>query len=166
MVKIKHIDFGYNKMKRKLAELNGKKIAVGYPQPSKEGAIALVHEFGAVIPVTDKMRGFFAARGVHLSPQKTHIVIPERSFLRAGFDKHQKEVLDQAIKALDRTIFGNMSVQDFCDLYGLLMTGKLQDYAINLRTPPNAALTVMWKGSDNPLVDHGKMIRAITWEVK
>ena len=28
MVKIKHIDFGYNKIKRKLAELNGKKIAV------------------------------------------------------------------------------------------------------------------------------------------
>ena len=81
-------------------------------------------------------------------------------------NKHQKEVLDQAIKALDRTIFGDMSVQNFCDLYGLLMTGKLQDYAINLRTPPNAALTVMWKGSNNPLVDHGKMIRAITWEVE
>ena len=29
MVKIKYIDFGYNKMKRKLVELNGKKIAVG-----------------------------------------------------------------------------------------------------------------------------------------
>ena len=165
-VKITWQDFGLDDMLKNSQKLDGKTIEVGYPEPSKEGGVAMIQEYGARIPVTPKMRAFFRSRGVFLSPQKTVIVIPERSFLRAGFDKHQKETLDQAAKMAGHMLAGSISVEQYLDTVGLLLSSKIKDYAIQLKTPPNAALTVLWKGSSNPLIDSGQMVRAITWKVK
>ena len=87
-VKITWQDFGLDNMLKNSQKLDGKTIEVGYPEPSKEGGVAMIQEYGARIPVTPKMRAFFRSRSAYLSRQKTVIVIPERSFLRAGFDKH------------------------------------------------------------------------------
>lgn len=46
--------------------------------------LGAVHEFGAKINVTPKMRGFLHYLGVHLKKETTQIVIPVRSFLRAA----------------------------------------------------------------------------------
>lgn len=165
-VKITWQDFGLDDMLKNSQKLDGKIIEVGYPEPSKEGGVAMIQEYGARIPVTPKMRAFFRSRGIHLSPQKTVIVIPERSFLRAGFDKHQKEVLNQAAKAAGHFLGGYLGLNQYLDMIGLLFSSKIKDYAIQLKNPPNAALTVLWKGSSNPLVDSGQMVRAITWKVK
>jgi len=40
--------------------------------------VGLVHEWGATVPVTDAMRGFFLANGVPLRPETTHLTIPPR----------------------------------------------------------------------------------------
>lgn len=43
--------------------------------------IAKVQDRGAIIPVTDRMRGFMAARyGIFIRPETTHIQIPGRHF--------------------------------------------------------------------------------------
>lgn len=44
--------------------------------------LGAIHEFGATIEVTDKMRSFLHYNGIHLKKDTTHIVIPARSFLR------------------------------------------------------------------------------------
>ena len=44
--------------------------------------LGAVHEFGATIPVTDKMRAFLNYNGIHLRKNTTSIIIPTRSFLR------------------------------------------------------------------------------------
>lgn len=44
--------------------------------------LGAIHEFGATINVTDKMRGYLHHIGIHLKPSTTNIVIPTRSFLR------------------------------------------------------------------------------------
>lgn len=44
--------------------------------------LGAVHEFGADIPVTDKMRAYLHYNGIHLKKETTHIKIPMRSFLR------------------------------------------------------------------------------------
>lgn len=46
--------------------------------------LGAVHEFGARIKVTPKMRGFLGYLGIHLKKETTEIVIPIRSFLRAA----------------------------------------------------------------------------------
>lgn len=44
--------------------------------------LGAIHEFGATINVTEKMRAYLHHIGVHLKPETTSIVIPTRSFLR------------------------------------------------------------------------------------
>lgn len=80
-----------NRIPEVLADLSrakSKKAKVGYIQNSQMAMIAGVHEFGARIQVTDKMRRYLASQGLHLKKSTTHIVIPERSFLRTGTDEY------------------------------------------------------------------------------
>lgn len=51
--------------------------------------LGAIHEFGAEIPVTDKMRAYLHHIGVHLKPETTTITIPARSFLRDTFFNDQ-----------------------------------------------------------------------------
>lgn len=44
--------------------------------------LGAIHEFGATINVTKKMRAYLHHIGVHLKPETTSVVIPTRSFLR------------------------------------------------------------------------------------
>lgn len=44
--------------------------------------LGAIHEFGATIYVTDKMRKFLGSQGLHLKKETTQIIIPTRSFLR------------------------------------------------------------------------------------
>ncbi len=44
--------------------------------------LGAIHEFGATINVTDKMRAYLHSQGIHLKSDTTQIVIPPRSFLR------------------------------------------------------------------------------------
>lgn len=47
--------------------------------------LGAIHEFGATIQVTEKMRAYLHYLGVHLKPETTTITIPARSFLRDTF---------------------------------------------------------------------------------
>ena len=44
--------------------------------------LGAIHEFGATINVTEKMRNYLHTIGIHLKPDTKKIVIPTRSFLR------------------------------------------------------------------------------------
>lgn len=69
--------------------------------------IARVHEEGAVIPVTPKMRRFFFARwGIRLKASTTHIVIPARPFLRPTFRKYAPEVAKMFRQLVARVLKG------------------------------------------------------------
>lgn len=47
--------------------------------------LGAIHEFGATIKVTDKMRAYLHHIGIHLKEDTTTIEIPARSFLRETF---------------------------------------------------------------------------------
>jgi hypothetical protein len=67
---------------------------VGIPQ-GEPTMVAKVQNDGAVIPVTEKMRGFLAATyGISLKKETTHIVIPARHF----WDKSVKRAKEKAKK--------------------------------------------------------------------
>ena len=94
------------------------------------------------------------------------VKIPERSFLRAGFDKNIDNVNKTIDKLMNSLINGNLTEDEFCDIVGRTMASKIKTYARDLNTPANASVTSGVKGSNNPLVDTGQMIRDITWKVK
>jgi hypothetical protein len=68
--------------------------------------IAEVHEFGAVIPVTAKMRAYLRYIGIHLKPDTEYIAIPPRSFLRATFNSGEFRAMigRKIINALRRAL--------------------------------------------------------------
>ncbi|MDR1514919.1 MAG: hypothetical protein LBS45_04425 [Synergistaceae bacterium] len=66
--------------------------------------IAWVHEFGASIEVTPKMRAYLHHEGLHLKPSTEYIHIPERSFLRATLNdgEFREGIAQQYLEALKR----------------------------------------------------------------
>ncbi|MDR2523408.1 MAG: hypothetical protein LBC93_06895 [Synergistaceae bacterium] len=68
--------------------------------------IAEVHEYGAVIPVTAKMKAYLHYIGIHLKPDTEYIAIPPRSFLRTIFNsrKFHAMISRKIINALRRAL--------------------------------------------------------------
>ena len=153
---------GFPEMMKQLEMLDGKGVEVGVLK-GESAWLASIHEYGCDITVTPKMRAFLHHKGLHLKKSTTHIKIPERSFLRAGFDKHRDEVAKKATMLLADVADGKMSAEACFKGVGLELSSKIKDYAVELRDPPNHPFTVEQKGSSNPLVDTGDMIGGITW---
>lgn len=121
---------------------------------------------GCTIPVTDKMRAYLHRIGVHLKPTTTQIVIPERSFLRAGYDKNREDILRKAERILPDVLTGRMSPDKYFETVGIQFREAIKDYAIELTDPPKQDWPTRPAGLDNPLVMSGDMVNGIEYELE
>ena len=151
-------------MEAAVRQLNGRKVTVGV-SGADNAYLAMIHEYGCKIQVTDKMRAYLHQHGLHLKAGTEYITIPERSFLRNGYDQNRDQVLASARTALDAVMIGTMAPDKYLEMIGILLSSTIKNYAVSLNTPPNHPYTVAQKGSSNPLVDTGDMIESITYEV-
>lgn len=152
---------------RQINKIKRKKIKIGVlGNDSELQMIAHVHEYGADIPVTPKMRAWFAYQGYPLKASTTVIKIPERSFLRSGRDKNKARIENKVKTLLPDVIQNNVSVHVFMDMIGQEYAGLIQKELRNLSAPPNAQMTRERKGSSNPLIDTGRLLGAIKHEVE
>lgn len=152
---------------RQINKIKRKKIKIGVlGNDSELQMIAHVHEYGADIPVTAKMRAWFAYQGYPLKASTTVIKIPERSFLRSGRDKNKGRIENKVKTLLPDVIQNNVSVGVFMDMIGQEYAGLIQKELRNLSAPPNAQMTKERKGSGNPLIDTGRLLGAIKHEVE
>lgn len=165
-VKHKTVKDEFPSMQKAVKALSGKTVKVGVLKGESQW-LASIHEYGCKIPVTPKMRAFLHAKGLHLSPSTKEITIPERSFLRAGFDEHHTDVLKNAERALPLVLDGKMDTYKYLDNVGLMLSSKIKDYATALNDPPKHPFTLeMHPGFNNPLIQSGDMVGGITWEVE
>lgn len=155
------------KLLKVLEDLEGNKIEIGIfgSDDSTILMIATVQEFGCKIDVTPKMRAYLHSQGLHLKASTKQINIPERSFIRSGFDEQKDRYETRAAKMLDKVLHLEMPVDTFFKVLGEYITGQLQEYLTDTRTPPNHPFTAAQKGSTNPLIDSGRMRQAITHRV-
>lgn len=156
---------GLAKLMYQADKLNGHKVNVGCLKGS-HAWLAAIHEYGCRIPVTPKMRAYLHSIGIHLKPSTTVIVIPERSFIRAGYDQSKERVTNHAEMLIGDVLDGRMTVDKFLKTVGIELASEIKEYATNLKTPPNSGMTVMLKGSSNPLWDTGRMIGGISHEIE
>lgn len=142
-------------------------VGITAKNDSKLIMIANVHEYGCDITVTDKMRGFFAYNfDVHLKKDTKVIKIPERSFIRSGFDKCNEKFADYQ-DILMSVVDGDISAKTFYEIIGQGGADMIRDFIINeVKSPANSGLTIKNKGSSNPLVDTGRLANAIDYEVR
>lgn len=166
----------------------GDKAAEKQPGSSLTNAeLGAVHEFGATINVTEKMRAYLHHIGIHLKPETTTITIPARSFLRSTLlsDWGKDELLGRVnldvkdsewnkeyleYKLLDK---GEEFFLALCEKIGLeaqdmVMTafavGGLPDH-----WTPISEVTRQNRKNDKtspPLVDSGQLANSIAYEVK
>ncbi|MBC5710997.1 hypothetical protein H8S75_23960 [Hungatella sp. L12] len=154
----------FPEMERAVAELNGKRVNVGVS--GEQAWLAGIHEYGCKIKVTDKMRAYLHSQGLHLKADTEYITIPERAFLRNGFDTSKDSVMKDAEQVLPSVLDGSLSTDEFLKMVGIILSSDIKDYAQQLDSPPLHPFTVKQKGSTNPLVDTGDMIESITYEVE
>lgn len=127
--------------------------------------IANVNEYGCNIDVTDKMRGYLHTIGIHLKSSTKTINIPERSFMRGGYEDSKSKFISNGNKLLTKVINLELPVQAFYDALGEYIVGRIQKYMTSLKNPPNHPATVNQKGSTNPLIDTGRLRESITYKV-
>lgn len=134
---------------------------------SKLLMIARVNEFGVDIQVTDAMRAYLHATGLHLSSDTETITIPERAFLRGSFDNNKRAMQKEAESVLNKILQLKVDAQSGLDLIGQLIVTQIQSYMTQLSSPANHPYTVDKKGSSNPLIDTGKLRdEGITYKVR
>ena len=137
-------------------------------------AIGCVQEYGAEIPVTDKLRNFFRWKfGVNLKKTTTHIKIPARSWLYEPLTnpEFKKEIYDyvgdeEVIEEFaDKDIMKELA--DIIGSMGLLQIQKaFQNGGINGKWPANSPITIAQKGRSRPLVADGDLKGHISFEVE
>lgn len=154
----------FPKVVKELKVASGSAVEVGVLKGG-HAWLAGIHEYGCTITVTPKMRAWLHYQGVHLKKETTQIVIPERSFLRTGYDQNRAEVLSHASKLLADVAAGTMSADQMLKGVGLELSSAIRDYALELSSPANSGMTTGRKGSSNPLVDTGDMIGGIDYRV-
>ena len=145
--------------------LDGKKVNVGVFD-GEQAWLAGIHEYGLKIEVTDKMRAFLHGQGLHLKKSTTHITIPERAFLRNGFDEVHAEVVDKAGKALPLVFNGKMSGGQFLTMVGQTLSTAIKVHAKRGSFADNHPFTADRKGTSRPLVSTGQMLDHIDWQVE
>lgn len=165
-VNVKTIKDDFYRIEKSVVGVGDKTVNVGILGGGEQAYIAAIHEYGCKIKITPKMRVWLHANGLPVKDTTTHITIPERSFLRNGFDATNEEVLKKADKAIKSMIGGKMDSDAFLEMIGITLSSKIKKYARDLDTPPNHPFTIDHKkGKTNPLVNTGDMIGAITYEV-
>ena len=122
--------------------------------------IAYAHEFGAKIPKRFKNG---PPEGGDSAPW---IIIPERSFLRAGFDANADEIQEKMDHLLDLVFSLKITGKAALEALGVFVVGRIQAYLVDLKTPPLKDQTIRRKGSSNPLVDTGQLKDSITWKIE
>ncbi len=145
--------------------LSGRGAAVG--ATGEHAWLAAVHEYGARVPVTPKMRGFFLKKfGVALKKETAYIVIPERSFLRSGFDANRDGLHREAERLLCAAMDGTVSAAEVPAGVGAWLRDKIRAQAAAPDGPPLSPLAVRAKGNGAPLHDTGALIAGIDFWVE
>ncbi|MTI62176.1 MAG: hypothetical protein FH762_19695 [Firmicutes bacterium] len=127
--------------------------------------IARVQEYGVEIDVTEKMRNYLHSIGLHLKKDTDKITIPERSFMRAGFDTKKKDFQKKGEYIIKSVISLETTPKAGLDILGNYIAGQIQEYLTKLKSPANHPFTIEQKGSNNPLIDEENLRDKITYKI-
>ncbi len=164
-IKVKTVLNKFPEMEAKLNVIKGRNINVGVK--GEHAWLASIHEYGCKIKITPKMRKWLHRNGLHVKKSTTEITIPERSFLRTGFDQCHMKAVERAERILPLVIEGKVSENTMYELVGTILRDGVKDYARDLKSPAKHPFTIKREGgAANPLINTGDMINGIEYEVE
>lgn len=148
-------------LKQKVKDLskNNMVLKIGFLD-AKIAKIAKINEYGAIIPVTAKMRGWFFYN-FNIRKSNNPIVIPPRPFMKTTINKNKNkwvEILNNLLK--------NKTPDKALGTLGEVIKSDIQYTISNNDFIDNAPFTIMKKGRNQPLIDTGKMRNKVDYEIK
>ena len=93
------------------------------------------------------------------------VKIPERSYFRSTFDENANEWSDYALGLVDKILNGTETARGVAEKLGARIQRDVQRTIRELSSPSNAPVTVARKGTDNPLIDTGRLRQSVTYRV-
>lgn len=94
------------------------------------------------------------------------VTIPERSFLRTGYDQNVDKITEKIESMLNDVLNFDINTEIFLDAIGMEFAGLIQRHMRTVNDPPNSSITKSVKRSSNPLQDTGRLIGAIRHEIE
>lgn len=184
MARINKSKVNYGKLSQVIQKLDKKrsiKVGIlgsdGSQQVSDDldmAGLGAVHEFGATIPVTDKMRGWFwYTHKIH--KKNKPIVIPARSFLRDSlltaegkkallvWNVEEKQAL---MDYLNRNTVSADVLANAIGAKGVERVSNAFETSGFGEWAPDSPITIKSKKSALPLVNNGHLRGSISYEVK
>lgn len=169
---------------RELDELDRSVVEVGVFEDEESTLllIASVNEFGCEIAVTPKMSRYLAMRsrqlglapgqgGLYMKPG-SEVRIPERSFIRTGYDNSIDEVQRKADEILMDVVAGQTKAGKLLSFIGIELQGAILEQIRRGEFVPNHPFTIASKSTssgrgDQPLVNTGTLgsPAAIKWRI-
>ena len=148
--RFKDVDRGYRRILRSMGATRSAKVYVGVRQGKTT-------EDGQSLALVAAANEFGTADGR----------IPERSFLRSTVEENRRRygdiLRDSVIKV---AVLGVSTVDRELNRLGARAAGDVQEKIRSIDTPPNAPSTIARKGTDNPLIETGRLRQSIDWEVE
>jgi len=128
-------------------------------QPAASMAmVAFVHEMGAHIKVTGKMRAFLHWIGIHLKKNTTEVVIPERSFIRSWVHEQTAGIQNKIISLFDDVNSRKMNCKQALDELGRFGQSGIKNKFMSNNWPP------LKFRSGQPLMDTKQLYDSIDFE--
>lgn len=168
------------RIKKELQALQGMEIHVGIQGDAGSDLlrIASVHEYGATIKMTDKMRRYLGAMGLfddgdgdekYTPPEgakKGYVNIPERSFIRASYDTGMGELSQICAAAIRHIYYDGWTAEQAANSIGAQAVQMTQSFIDAGIDPPKSKFTQERSTQKTPLVDSGRLRESITWEIE
>ena len=139
-----------------------KMLNVGFLQ-KEISKIAIINEYGAKVPVTDKTRALFNKYGFHLKDSTKFINIPPRPFMQRTATENENKWADIIDKLIVKYQY---DVDKVLHVFGEIVEGAIREMIEDGEFQANHPLTIKIKGgAGKPLVHTGKMSKSVAYEV-
>lgn len=114
---------------KEMESIKASKLEVGVQEEkgSELYMVARVHEYGANIKVTPSMRGYFISQGMPLRKNTKVIKIPERSYLRSGYDANEARINSKIDDVIEEVTQGKMSSDEAREQVGELTADVIRN---------------------------------------
>lgn len=107
--------------------------------------LAMIHEYGA---------------------PRANPPLPERSFIRSGFNQNYPEYVRMLTKLMPQIYDRKITPNKALGILGARMSADMKNVITQGdELEPNKPSTIAAKGSSRPLVDTGQLVNSITWAV-
>lgn len=162
-------DMGLDSLIKEMSKRTHLEIGVDESVDPEAAVKAIVNEFGydsPGIPVTPKMRKWFAAQGYPLKATTQYIKIPARPFISKGIYDNLEDIWELIDRQTELIHNRKATVKSSMNLVGAFIVRKIQEYIERNDAKENHPMTSNRKGHDHPLIGHGGLKKSITYVVK